>query len=107
MSFRWPFQGKPPGGGNASARRYRPSPDVMSALHGDKIVLLDMRSEQYYTLDDVGAKIWTLMPDAPSAAQIAAGLAQVYEAPAEQIRQDVDAFLQGLLRDRLVEETAQ
>ena len=84
--------------------RYRASSQVASVGHGDKVVLLDLRSEQYYSLDDVGAKIWHIMAETPSAEEIAAKLAEAYDAPVDMIRQDVDVFVNGLVRDRLVEK---
>ena len=88
----------------AGGLRYRASAAVASVGHGDKVVLLDLRSEQYYSLDDVGAKIWQLMADTPSSEEIAAKLAEAYDAPADTIREDVNLFVSGLVRDRLIEE---
>src|SRR5258706_13167985 len=57
MAIRWP-------GSRTSARsvrsdaRYRQSAEVSSATHGDRTVLLDFRSEQFFSLDDVGHRIW-------------------------------------------------
>jgi len=105
MKFSWlPLRRRERGTDARAASRYRASSQVASVGHGDKVVLLDLRSEQYYSLDDVGAKIWHIMAETPSSEEIATKLAEAYDAPVDIIRQDVDAFVNGLVRDRLVEK---
>lgn len=50
------------------------------------------------TLNEVGAAIWKMLPEAESEAAVAQRLAQEYDAPAEQIRADVAEFF-GRLRE--------
>ncbi|WP_421904231.1 pyrroloquinoline quinone biosynthesis peptide chaperone PqqD [Mameliella sp.] len=70
-------------------------------LHYDKVretwVLL--APERAITLDAVGHAILSEVDGARSFAQITAGLAQKYNAPAEEIARDSAGFL-GALRDR-------
>lgn len=84
--------------------RYRPASDVTSAAHGDRTVLMDLRSEQFFTLDDVGARIWGILGRTATADEIASSLLAVYDAPADEVRRDVDAFLADLRRDGLIVE---
>ena len=84
--------------------RFRQSTDVSSATHGDRTVLLDLRSEQFFSLDDVGHRIWELLGRQASIDEIVIELVAVYDAPAEQIRTDVATFVTTLVRDRLAVE---
>ena len=43
--------------------RYRRSTDVTAVSHGDKIVLMNLRSEQFYSLDGVACRVWDLLEE--------------------------------------------
>ncbi len=55
------------------------------------------------TLNEVGAEIWRMLPEARDSAQIAERLADDYDAPLGQIRADVDDFLAKLRELGIVE----
>ena len=50
------------------------------------------------TLNEVGAEIWKMLPEAESEGEIVERLLQVYDADAAQVREDVSEFL-GRLRE--------
>jgi hypothetical protein len=102
MKFPW-IRRHSPAVQTPAVPRYRASSSVVSTGQGEKVILLDLRSEQYYSLDDVGASIWASMTTTPTAEQISEQLAAKYDAPLEEIRHDVDTFVADLIRDRLVE----
>lgn len=107
MRLRWRTLRRltaPPPPPGQTEYRYRASPDVTSAAHGEKLVLLDLRFEQYYSLDGIGARIWELIGQSASADEITAKLAAEYEAPLDQIRQDVNAFVADLVGSGLARE---
>ena len=81
-----------------------PARHVVSTAHGDRTVLLDSRSGHYYGLDEVGSRIWSLAGAGYTAATISEKLAEEYDAPVEDLVQDVEAFLTDLKRSRLLEE---
>ncbi len=65
-------------------------------------VLLDPSSGEYYSLEEVGARIWELCDGANNVGAIIALLAQEYDAPAVTIRNDVQQFLAELIDADLV-----
>jgi hypothetical protein len=65
-------------------------------------ILLDMASGQYFTLDEVGGRIWELCDGSKTVREIAAVLVQEYEAAPEQIEADLVALLDELYSDGLV-----
>ena len=75
---------------------YLRSANVVARAVRDEMVLLDLDSEQYLALDQVGARVWSLLDGEHSRDRITDVLAAEYEAPAEQIAADVDAFLEQL-----------
>jgi coenzyme PQQ biosynthesis protein PqqD len=68
----------------------------------DAVILLDPDSGNYYTLDDVGGRIWELCDGSRTVDEIADLLAAEYDAPAERIRADVIELLSELRDGRLV-----
>ncbi len=81
-----------------------PARHVVSTAHGHRTVLLDSRSGHYYGLDEVGSRIWSLAGAGLTPTTISEKLAQEYDAPVEQLAQDVETFLADLKRSRLLEE---
>jgi len=103
MALRWPGSRTSESLVRSNAR-FRQSAEVSSATHGDRTVLLDLRSEQFFSLDDVGHRIWELVGREASVDEMVAELVAVYDAPEAKIRTDVELFVATLVRDRLAVE---
>ena len=71
-------------------------------LDGDGI-LLDLRNQLYFGLDDVGCRIWQLVREKGSEAAIAEVLAQEYEVPPAECRRDLAEWLDDLIERKLLE----
>jgi hypothetical protein len=80
----------------------RPSEYVSAVQRYDRTVLLDLRSERYLGLDEVGGAIWACVEAGLGEAEIVARLEAEYDAPTAQIAADVAAFLDRLHAARLV-----
>ncbi len=85
------------------AIRYRTAPNVVSAVQGERAVLLDARRGRYFGMDEVGALIWEGLWRGATVPEIVDGLEQTYAAPRAQLEQDVATFLAELWRRKLVE----
>lgn len=81
---------------------FRQATHVVSTGEGDRTVLLDPVGGEYYGLDEVGTRIWQLLPQAPTAAALADRLFEEYEAPREQLEADAAALLGKLAALKLV-----
>jgi hypothetical protein len=77
---------------------------VTNVDHGDKTVLLDARSEQFFSLDETGKLIWAFLAVPCTASEIVVSLRERFDVPSEQITADVTAFLDELQREGLIEE---
>jgi hypothetical protein len=77
------------------ARQVKPNEGTM--------VLLRPRSGEYYSLDEVGARIWGLCDGTHTVASMLNILSQEYDAPAEVLEADVCELLADLLHEQLVE----
>ena len=78
------------------------SADVMQQVLGDEIVLLDMKGEQYFGLDPVGARIWTLLDGRRSLEDVLAMLHAEYDADRDVLGSDLLLLAQSLLDAGLV-----
>jgi len=86
----------------AAPRRYHRSADAMGVEQGGRTVLLDLRSEQYFALDDVGTRIWALLDESRTVEAITGELTRTFDVPESVVRQDVEEFLATLERERLL-----
>jgi hypothetical protein len=59
--------------------RLRQSRDVLATAQGDELVLLDLKGERYYTLNDVGSRAWTLLADGATRAAIVDVIRREYD----------------------------
>jgi hypothetical protein len=75
---------------------------VYRALEGE-MVLLNLRTGVYFGLDGVGTRIWQLLEEGCTVAQISEQLADEYDVAAAACEQDVRAFMSALRDNALVE----
>ncbi len=66
-------------------------------------VLLSLKSERYYGLDEIGTRAWTLLAAGKTVGETAEALGGEFEAPVERIAADVEALVGELVREGLVE----
>jgi hypothetical protein len=83
----------------------RRSEDVAYADIGTDGVLLSLDDGQYYSVNDLGRQIWSLLADGTVGELVRELRDHVTDPPAE-IEQDVIEFLEGLRERRLVEVSA-
>ncbi len=81
---------------------FRHADKVVSAREGDRTVLLDPVRGEYYGLDEVGSRVWELLPDHPSAAALAERLLDEYDAPRDTLAADTAALLGKLASLKLL-----
>ena len=80
--------------------------DVLSKEAGDTVILLTPDSGEYFTLNEVGGRIWELADGTRSVREIAAELAGEYEAPAGEIEADALEVLGELAGEQLLDDAA-
>ncbi|HEU6452592.1 MAG TPA: PqqD family protein [Gemmatimonadaceae bacterium] len=82
--------------------RFKPEPLVLSVVRNRDATLLDLRSQRYFTLNEVGTRIWVLLSKGTEHAVIAELLAEEYDAPFDVIASDTSAIVDALVKARLV-----
>jgi hypothetical protein len=69
----------------------------------DEIVILDLASESYFGLDDVGTAMWNEVTNANSIEQAYTALLEQYDVEPEVLRNDLQNLLQQLVDQQLLE----
>lgn len=80
--------------------------DLASTPVDGDLVILDLASNNYVGLDEIGRRIWTLIETPRSVADICESLAREYAGTTVEIERDVIAFLDALSEDGLVRVVA-
>jgi len=84
-------------------RVYTVSKDVLFQEVSGETVLLDLASEQYFGLDEVGTRIWALLNDGRSVGEMVEILLGEYAVGREQLEADVRELLGALMDAGLIE----
>jgi len=66
------------------------------------LVLLNIPSGLHYSLNDLGARVWTLCDGGRTVEEIIDALLQEYEAPVDRVREDVLTLMQELATEQLL-----
>lgn len=64
-------------------------PQVMARQVGDETVILDLASGTYFGLDPVGARIWTLLGEGKTLAQVCDAMQEEFEVSRAELERDV------------------
>ena len=80
--------------------------DVMVSELGGESVLLNLRTETYFGLDDQGTAFWTALTDGPTIDAAAGRLLEEFDVDEATLRRDLSSFLDSLVEHGLVEIVA-
>jgi hypothetical protein len=83
--------------------RVRATEDVIYQTVRDEAVLLNLKSQQYYGLDRVGSRMWTLLVEQGDLLTVARTLEPEYDVGNEKLRQDLNTFVGELIGAGLLE----
>ena len=77
---------------------------LMTADMNGSAVMMDIMTGKYYNLGEVGGRIWELLEDPMTVAELISKLTAEYDVSAEQCRADIAPFLKTLLERGLLVE---
>jgi hypothetical protein len=80
----------------------RPEDDVVSRRLEDEVVLVHLRTNRIYTLNETGARLWELLKEGRGRAEIEKQLFQEFEVERDQLQEEVERLLSLLTREGLV-----
>lgn len=76
--------------------------DVAAKLTDGEAVLINLASGLYYSMDEVGGYIWSMIVHGSSVEQVADAVAARYAVPLERARHDVRMLVRQLLDEKLI-----
>jgi hypothetical protein len=80
-----------------------PSTDVLFSEMADESVLLNLQSERYFILDDIGTRMWQLLAQNGDTAAVLDILLKEYDVDEATLRQDLAKLLTELADANLVQ----
>lgn len=81
----------------------RSSKLIASAID-DELVMMDMDQGNYFSLNAVGAHIWTLLETPHSLKEVLSSVIESFEAPEQGgLEKDVSNFLQIMIKNELIQ----
>lgn len=85
-----------------SMRKLVPSDSAIVQKLNDEAVILDMDSQQYFSLDDVGTAMWDSIVRHGSPEAVVEELHLRYDVEPTVLRRDLDAFIGDLVASGLL-----
>ena len=86
-----------------SKSRIQVPPDVLVSDVGGESVFLNLKTESYFGLDDVGTRMWKLLTENKTVESAYQALLIEYDIDEAQLSSDLDALVQKLVDNGLVE----
>ncbi len=83
-------------------REVSPSAEVLYQTVAGESVLLDLRSQKYFGLNEVGTRLWELLQQSPDLSVARDRLLEEFQVPAGQLEQDLNTLIENLLAAGLV-----
>lgn len=83
--------------------RYAIADRVLHQEFPEEAVLLNLTSAEYFSLNGVGLAVWRLIRAGTDREGLHAALLHEYDASPEQVRRDLQVFLDRLLELRLIQ----
>jgi hypothetical protein len=85
------------------AMRVVATPETLINIIGGEAVILNLKSERYYGLDEVGASMWTAFTTSESIQTAYEVLLNEYDVDPELLRRDLLGLIEKLVEQELIE----
>jgi hypothetical protein len=92
------------GGGRSGPSRVKQSPNVVSSRLGDAGVLVHLQTNRIFEVNATGLRIWELIGEGRTLAEIEEALRSEFEVEPERLRQEFLALVSELAREGLVND---
>jgi hypothetical protein len=84
--------------------RYRRNEKTLTGQLHDELVMMDIDQGKYFSLNNVGTRIWELLENPMSQDELCSALMEEYEVDEEQCREETGELLREMGRLGLVVE---
>jgi hypothetical protein len=87
----------------SATQRITVPPDVLANVIDGETVLLNLKNECYYGLDQVGTRMWQVLTESASVEAACEALQAEYDVSREELAQDLQELLGKLVEQGLVD----
>src|SRR5215475_10489895 len=87
-------------------QKLAPTDDTLINVIEGESVLLNLKSESYFGLDQVGTRMWTLLTTSDSIQSAFEALLDEYDVGADKLRMDMQDLIEKLIANGLMEVAA-
>ena len=84
-------------------QNYQPNPDVVAQRVQDEVVLVNLRTNEIYTLNRTAARAWELIAEGLDRPGVEAGLAREFSVDETQVGGELDGLLDELVEKELIQ----
>ena len=84
-------------------KQIRILPDVLSQEVSGEVVLLDLNSENYFGLDEIGTRMWQLFKEHTCLKEVYGIILEEYDVDGHQLERDLEEIITKLVEAGLVE----
>jgi len=78
------------------------NPDVLAKAVGSETVLVNLRTNRIYELNRTAARLWTLLDEGSTPADVEDALAREFSVDREALRLEIEALVEELLDEELL-----
>ena len=78
------------------------SNNVFAQEIDDETIILDAITQEYFSLNEIGKVIWSLLSENKNLEEIKVQMLEMYEVPEEQLEKDLLNFFQALAKKGLI-----
>ena len=84
------------------SNRFDVDPEVTFQKLGDETVLVHMGTGRIHHANPTGSRVWELLSDGRTVGEVLETLEGEFDAPAEQLRDEVTVFVEGLSKEKMI-----
>jgi hypothetical protein len=81
---------------------YQPNPDVVAQRVQDEVVLVNLRTNEIYTLNKTAARAWELIAEGRDRSGVEAGLSEEFSVDEAEVGSELDSLLAELVEKELI-----
>jgi hypothetical protein len=85
---------------------WEPDPEVVTQRVEGETVLVHLRTNEIYALNTTGSRAWDLLATGTSQEAVQEELQREFDAPGDQIRDELDALIANLIEKKLLRPSA-
>jgi hypothetical protein len=78
------------------------NPDVVHQRVGDEVVLVHLKTNQIFALNETGARFWELLAAGGTRSEIEAAMVAEFDVEQQALRVEIDDLLVALAREGIV-----